>query len=94
MSLTKETLPAIFDSIDPYLKTVSVLIRTVYKDNGVIVSSNDMRRAFVPGEIEGVKEWIGLQESPEISYLESVWTPEVIQAYEQAKAEALGQSQE
>lgn len=94
MSITKEILPAIFDTINPISKTVSVLVRTVYKDEGVIVSSNDMRRAFVPGEIEKVKDWIGLQESPEIAYLESVWTPEVIQAYEQAKAEALGQNQE
>ena len=80
--LTEEKLPAIFTDINPILKTVSVAIDTVINKDDVEIARSRHRCAFVPGQIEEVKAYTGLSdESPEIIYLNSIWTPEVIQAY-------------
>lgn len=62
--------------------TISIQIDWVYIDNGVetMRQPKDVR-GFVPGQIEQVKAYIGMEESPEITYLESIWTQEVIDAY-------------
>lgn len=79
--ITEERLMPIFDSIDPNNKTISILIVTLIKRDGVEISRENHRQAFVPGDIEAVKEYIGVTESPEITYLESIWTQEAIDAW-------------
>lgn len=81
MAITQEILQPIFTDIDPNLKTVSVGILTiVYKDNIEIARTMD-RRAFAPGQIDQVIEYIGVETSPEITYLHSIWTQKVIDDY-------------
>lgn len=79
--LTEEILSPIFTDMDPNLKTVSIALDTVIKKDGEVIAKQRHRRAFVPGQIQYVKEYIGLETSPEITYLESLWTPEVIAEY-------------
>jgi hypothetical protein len=80
--ITEEKLPAIFTDINSVLKTVSIAIDTIIKKDDVEITRSRHRCAFVPGQIEEVKAYTGLSdESPEIIYLESIWTPEVIKAY-------------
>lgn len=71
--LTEETLLPIFTDIDPNTKSVSVAIDTVVMRDGEELSRNRVRQAFVPGDIEKVKEFIGATESPEITYLNTIW---------------------
>lgn len=77
-----EEIISSFHDINATTKTVSITIVTVVKKDGVeIARSNPLTRAFAPGDIELVKEYIGVSESPEITYLESVWTQEAIDAW-------------
>lgn len=80
--ITEEKLSPIFDSIDPNNKTVSILLVTIIKRDGVEISRENHRKAFCPGEIEQVKEYCGVDDSPEIQYLSAIWTPEVIENYQ------------
>lgn len=79
--LTEETLTPIFTDINPHTKTVSIALDTVIKRDGEIINTSRHRRAFVPGEIQAVKDYIGVQSSPEIDYLNTIWSQEVIDAY-------------
>jgi hypothetical protein len=79
--LTEEILSPIFTDINPNNKTVSIAIETVIKKDGIQIAKSRERRAFVPGQIEDVKKYIGQTQSPEISYLDSLWTDSVITAY-------------
>lgn len=79
--LTEEILDPIFTDLNPNTKTVSIAIDSIIKKDGEVIARNRSRRAFVPGQIEQVKDFIGLQESPEIIYLESIWTQDVIDNY-------------
>lgn len=83
MALTEENLQPIFTDINPNTKSVSVAMDTVIKRDGVEVSKERHRCAFVPGDIEGVKSYTGLaDDAPEIVYLNSIWSKEVIDAYQ------------
>ena len=74
MSLTEKKLQPIFTDINPNTKSVSVAIDTVIKRDGVEVSKERHRRAFVAGELEEVKAYTGLgDDAPEIVYLNSIW---------------------
>jgi len=79
--LTEEKLQPIFDSINPNNKTVSILMQTVIKRDGVEISTENHRCAFIPGDIEKVKAFLSLESSPEIDYLASIWTDEAIGLY-------------
>lgn len=68
--------------VDGENKTVSIRKDEIIKENDIELARNHHRRAFVPGELEEVKEYMGVEEGPEIAYLESLWTEEVIQAYQ------------
>lgn len=79
--LTEEKLQPIFTDINPNTKTISVAMDSVIKKDGVEVSRSRERCAFVPGDIEGVKAYTGLgDDAPEIVYLNSIWSAEVIAA--------------
>lgn len=68
-----------FHDINANTKTVSITIVTVVKKDGTeIARSNPLTRAFSPGDIDLVKAYLGISESPEINYLESIWTQEAI----------------
>ena len=79
--LTEEILQPIITDINPNNKTISIAMDTIIKKDGVIVARSRNRRAFVPGDIQAVKEYIGVIDSPEITYLNALWTKEVIDAY-------------
>jgi len=79
--ITEQTLLPILTDINPNTKSVSIAIDTVVLRNGIEIARERLRRAFVPGEIEDVKEFVGVESSPEIEYLEAIWTTEVIEAF-------------
>lgn len=79
--ITEEILQPILTDIDPNTKTISVAIDSVLRRDGVIVARSRDRRAFTPGQIQDVRAYIGVDESPEIDYLNAIWTQEVIDAY-------------
>lgn len=75
-----------FHDINPNTKTISISLFTIFKNDGVEVGRNPPQtRAFVPGQIEDVKTYIGVTDSPEITYLESIWTQDVIDAWKETQ---------
>lgn len=70
-----------FHDINPETKTVSITRVTIVKKDGIEIARSSNTRAFMPGDIEEVKIYLGVQESPEITYLESIWTQEAIDAW-------------
>lgn len=81
--MTDQVQEIVIDNINTMTKTISIRKQTIFVDNGAEVArSEPWRRAFVPGEIEAVKEVTGWNDStPEVIYLNSIWTQEVIDAY-------------
>lgn len=79
--LTKETKLAKLE-INQDNKTISIRLDTVIKEGGVELSRSCHRCAFVPGQIEDVKEYLCVEDSPEIQYLNSIWTEDVIADYQ------------
>ena len=88
--ITEKTLQPIFSDINPNNKTISIAIDTVILKNGEEIARERNRMAFVPGEIDKVKNFIGATEGPEVDYLNAIWTADVIAAH-QALMEAEGQ---
>jgi hypothetical protein len=78
--LTQESIYS-FHDMNPVNKTVSITKVTIVKNDGIEIARSSNTRAFQPGDIEAVKEYIGVSESPEITYLESIWTQEAIDAW-------------
>lgn len=78
--LTEETIHS-FHDMNPQTKTISVTLVTIVKRDGIEIARSSNTRAFQPGDIEEVKSYIGVTESPEITYLESIWTQEAIDAW-------------
>lgn len=84
MAIIENILTPVFTDIDPNSKTVSIGIQTqIIKDN-IVISSSMLRCCFAPGEIDKVKAFIGLEESPEITYLNTIWDQAAIDAYNQS----------
>lgn len=78
--LEEQLILSLFE-FDNRHKTVSIAMDTIILRNGGEISKSRHRCAFVPGQIEAVKEYIGQESSPEITYLETIWTQEVINEY-------------
>lgn len=76
-----EDIKIIIDTINVTNKTISIAKDTIIKKDGIIIAKSRHRQAFAPGEIDKVKEYIGINESPEIDYLNAIWTQDVIDAY-------------
>lgn len=70
-----------FHDMNPQYKTISISKLTIIKNDGIEIARSSDTRAFQPGDIALVKEYIGVDESPEITYLESVWTQEAIDTW-------------
>ncbi len=79
--LTEETLGPIISDINTETKTISIAKDTIVKKDGVEIAKQRHRCAFVPGDIEAVKNYLGVNDSPEINYLNSIWTEQVIADY-------------
>lgn len=71
------------DNMDPEFKSISICKLTIIKDGDNEIARGRDRKAFIPGEIDEVKSYIELTEGPEIDYLQSIWTQEVIDTYNQ-----------
>lgn len=72
--------------------TVSICQVTNILKDGVLLSSSNHRQSFTPGQIEDVKLFMNAgDDSPTIIYLNSIWTPEVIQAYNDFLAQLAAQ---
>lgn len=73
------------DNINATLKTLSIhKILAILKDGVEISRGNPHSCCFYPGQIEEVKTFTGWDESsPEIIYLKSIWTQDIIDAYVQ-----------
>lgn len=78
----------ILDTINLTTRTCSLVKYEVFFDvNGKEVArSKPHRCAVVPGEVDKVKEFMGIKKEESAPFLENVlnslWTPEVISAYE------------
>lgn len=77
--IKKETVISKFE-MNPETKTVSIRMDTVIKEDGVELSRSHHRCAYVPGDIDKVIECLGA-DAPEVVYLESIWTEQVIADY-------------
>ncbi len=82
--ITEQTLLPILTDINPNTKTISCAIDTIVLKDSVEIARTRDRRAFVPGEIEQFKQYVGATSSPEIDYLNAIWTADVISAYQQS----------
>lgn len=72
----------ILDNINAFSKTISIAKDTIIQKDGVEIARQRNRQAFVPGDIEAVKSYTGFTNAdPEIVYLNSIWTQNVIDAY-------------
>ena len=91
--MQKENKIAILD-MNLKNNTISLRKDTVTYENGEELTRAHERCAFVPGDIEKVREYTGLQSGELIDLLNERWTPEVIADYqamvaaEMAKLEA------
>lgn len=74
----------IIDNINATTKSISINKFSVILSDGVKISQTQpLTCAFLPGQIEDVKVFTGWNdETPEVIYLNSVWTSEVIAAYQ------------
>lgn len=82
--MASERIEFMIDSVNLTWKTISILRVTInLDDEGNETGRNNHRCGFAPGQIEEVKQFLGVESSPEIDYLNAVWTAEVINAYQQ-----------
>lgn len=88
MALIKEVK---FKKLDIDVETwfISLAFIPVYVEDGVEQDRGRFqRRAFVPGDIEKVKAFTGLGDNNKhIQYIDSLWTAQVIAAYQASIAE-------
>lgn len=86
---TKKTIKK-FD-YNPENKTVSIAYDEVAVDDDGTVYVNPQKKnhrcAFVPGDIDKVKEYMGKTTGPEIAMLKAVWTASVIDKYKKEQEE-------
>lgn len=79
----EERQEIIIDNINVSTKTISIAKDSVVLRDGIEIARDRNRCAFHPGQIEEVKIYTGWDDStPEVIYLNSVWTQEVIDAYQ------------
>ena len=78
--ITKEIDTARFE-MNLESKSLSIRLDTVIKEDGLELSRKSHRCSFVPGDILRVKEYLGINKSPELDYLAAIWTDEVIEEY-------------
>lgn len=67
--------------VDLENNTVSIRLDNIIEEDGAEISRQCHRCAFVPGEIEKVKEYLGITTGKEITFLKSLWSPAVVADY-------------
>lgn len=78
--MLEEKQEIIIDNYNATQKTLSIAkVLVILRDGIEIVRQVIDRCAFGPGDIDKVKAYLNMQDEPEIKYLESIWTDEVIQ---------------
>jgi hypothetical protein len=78
-----EQLEIMIDNINASNKTISVAKDTIVLRDGVEISRSRHRCAFAPGDLDAVKAYTGFTDaSPEIVYLNAIWTPDVVSEYQ------------
>lgn len=82
-----ETIQYKITDLDLTTKSISIARDTVVMKDGAEIARNRHRCAFVPGDIEAVKEYMGVTESAEIDYLNAIWTQEAIDAHQAKQGE-------
>jgi len=82
--MLEEQLQISIDNINTTTKTISIKkVNIIIKDGVEISRADPLRCAFYPGQIEDVKTFTGWNDlAPEVIYLNAIWTPEVIDAYQ------------
>ena len=79
--LTQESVFS-FHDMNPQTKTISITNITIVKDdNGNEIAQSNHTKAFAPGDIEDVKTYINATDTPEITYLNSIWSADAIAAW-------------
>jgi hypothetical protein len=81
--IIKEIILTSFD-VNPARKFVSVEHQTILTEDGEELSRGVHRCTFMPGQMDKLIECLGA-ESLEVAYMSSIWTPEVVAAYEKTK---------
>lgn len=80
--MLEQRIEFLIDNINVTNKTISIAKDTVIYNDNVEIARTRHRQAFYPGQIEDVKLYMDLDNSaPEIIYLNSVWTQEVVDSY-------------
>jgi hypothetical protein len=82
--ITKQSKVLYFEAQEMGSPAVTLVKREYTLHNGMIVTYQDIRRSFFPGDIERVKEFIGKDRSPEIDFLNASWTQQVIDEYNES----------
>lgn len=77
-----EKIETIIDNINTTNKTISIAKDKVVLKDDVEIARQRHRCAFAPGDIEAVKEYLGIEESAEIDYLNAIWTEQVVADYQ------------
>lgn len=77
--ITKEIVVSKFE-IDTESNIASIRTDTIIKENGVEISRSFHRCTYVPGDIDIAAKCLGI-DSPEIAYLNLIWTPEAIEYF-------------
>ena len=80
MTLKKETKLVKFD-VNVEHKTVSIALDTVILENGEEISRKRHRCSFAPGDLDKVKEYLGVDKSPELDLLKKMWPAKVVKEY-------------
>jgi len=78
--ITKEGFTSAFEVNLTDLR-LTLKIYYVFKEDGIEINRSNKTEYFYPADIEKVKFCLGVQSSPEIDYLNSIWTAEVISSY-------------
>ncbi len=64
----------------PNTGSFSIHKDSVVLENGVEFARNRDSRAFVPGQVDELAEYLGDPNHPLISYCNIIWTPDIIEA--------------
>lgn len=81
--MLEERVEITIDNINANTKTISIASDTVVLRDGIEIARSRNRCAFYPGQIADVKVFTGWNDAtPEVIYLNAIWTPEVIAAYQ------------
>lgn len=90
--ITKEIKLSGLEYFPKNVNSFTLHVNQIIKEDGILIASSQLdTRAFVPGEIDKVKNWLAshlglsldeIDQVPEIAYINAIWTQNVIDAYQ------------